>query len=60
MSEGITQVDLTFQTGIDAGIILHYQDPENFGVALLDDNGSGTVTPRWVQFKNGGALIRVR
>ena len=36
-----------------AGIILHYQDPENFLVALLDDNGSGTVTPKLVKFVDG-------
>jgi hypothetical protein len=60
ISKRITQVDLTLQTGIDAGVIVHYQDPENFGVALLDDNGSGTVTPRWVEFVDGRALSRVR
>lgn len=53
MGKAITQADLTFRNGVDAGIILHYQDPENFMVALLDDNGSGTVTPRLVRYING-------
>jgi YD repeat-containing protein len=51
MSTGVVQAKLTW-TNIPAGIILNYQDPENFGVAFFDTIG-GTVTPRYVEFVDG-------
>jgi hypothetical protein len=56
MSTGIVQADLTWQN-ISAGIILHYQDPENFGVALLDWNGT-SAAPKYEEFKDGHKITQ--
>lgn len=56
---GIVQVSWTFQTGIDAGVILNYQDAENFGVALLDNTSSNSLVVRYIEFVDGqGAATR--
>jgi hypothetical protein len=50
MSTGVVQLGLKPQSGIDAGVIVNYQDPENFGVALLDHTSGSSFTPRYVEF----------
>lgn len=32
-------------SGIDSGVIVNYQNPENFGVAYLDHNSGTNFTP---------------
>ncbi|MBL8881016.1 MAG: hypothetical protein JNG88_18020, partial [Phycisphaerales bacterium] len=53
MSKGVTQVDLTYNNSFEQGVILHYQDSENFGVALLAQAGLGTSAVYYVEFVDG-------
>ncbi len=48
------QTDQTWRTGLPAGLIVNYQDPENFGVVALEPGAlGGQAKVTYAEFKNG-------
>jgi len=53
----LVEVQQTWQS-VSVGLILHYQDPENFGVALLDKFLSTQAVARYVESVDGRLITR--